>query len=138
MTSNFKINTTLYFLFLQGFGSDNNAEMPVWIQTLITVSHLFIIFNSSVNFYIYLIKLHIMHNTFRNCCREEIKSLSRAPTTSFIAKKRNQTLQMETTELFGKKDVGELHRQSTKETEIKIDGNLESDLECLEMIQSTL
>ena len=45
---------------------------------------------------------------------------------------------METTELVGKRDIGELHRQSTKETEIKIDGNLESDLECLEMIQSTL
>ena len=122
---------------LQGFGSENNSEMPVWIQTLITVSHLFITFNSSVNFYIYLIKLHIMHNTFRNCCREEMKNLSRGTTTTGTRTQKEDP-QNQTLELFREANARELHRQSSKGIEIKSDEYLESDLEGVEMIQSSL
>ena len=48
----------------------------MWIQTLIGLSHLLVILNSSVNFYIYLVKLHIMYDTIANCCHEERKILS--------------------------------------------------------------
>ena len=33
----------------------------MWIQTLTTLSHLFVVLNSSVNFIIYIAKLHILH-----------------------------------------------------------------------------
>ena len=141
---------TLKKLFLfQGFGSENNSEMPVWIQTLITVSHLFVIFNSSVNFYIYLIKLHIMHNTFRNCCREERRSLSRKATRTDTFKRQTELLTNENVEIFRNKnldgisrqtskDTGAISRQSSKDTDFKLDRQLEENVECLEMIQSSL
>ena len=126
------------FSIFQGFGSENNSEMPVWIQTIITVSHLFVIFNSSVNFYIYLIKLHIMHNNFRNCCREEKRSLSRKTTRTDTTKRFTEILPNETAEVFGKKDTGGIRRQISRDNDSNINKHLETPHECLEMIQSSL
>ena len=47
----------------------------MWINAVISISHLMVILNSSVNFYIYLVKLRIMHRTLANCCRQERKLL---------------------------------------------------------------
>ena len=128
----------IHIFTFQGFGSENNSEMPVWIQTLITVSHLFVIFNSSVNFYIYLIKLHIMHNTFRNCCREEKRSLSRKTTRTDTTKRLTEILPNETVEVFGKKDNGGIRRQISRDNESDFSIHPEKPYECLEMIQSSL
>ena len=60
---------SLYVIFLQGFGSNNHSEWPLWIRTFIILSHLFIVLNSSCNFFIYLIKLQIMQRKLGHWCR---------------------------------------------------------------------
>ena len=84
----------VYESFFQGFGSNNNAEMPIWIQTVMSISHLLVVFNSSVNFYIYLVKLRIKHNTCINCCREEINFLTRRKRDEEIEMRRDWSRKM--------------------------------------------
>ena len=51
-------------------------------------------FNSSVNFYIYLVKLRILHNTFTNCCHEEIENLSRERRRETLRQQHIETHEM--------------------------------------------
>ena len=48
-------------IFPQGFGSENDSEWPMWLETLTTLSHLLVVINSSVNFGIYLLKRNIRY-----------------------------------------------------------------------------
>ena len=68
--------------------------MPIWIQTVMSISHLLVIFNSSVNFYIYLVKLRIMHNTCLNCCTEEMNFLTRSKRDEEIEMRRDWSRKM--------------------------------------------
>ena len=115
----------------QGFGSNNNSEMPIWIQTVMSVSHLMVIFNSTVNFYIYLVKLRIMHNTFLNCCNEEMKMLSR--------RKRDETNEMRRHWSREIRDISdhETNRTSTSGTRIPTE-NVALSERCPDIIQSAV
>ena len=115
----------------QGFGSNNNSEMPLWIRTVMSVSHLMVIFNSTVNFYIYLVKLRIMHNTFLNCCNEEMKMLSR--------RKRDETNEMRrhwSREIHDISDH-ETNKTSTSGTRIPTE-NMALSERCPDIIQSAV
>ena len=48
------------FCLLQGLDDKNDYRAPMWLETIVAVSHLAIVFNSSINFYVYLIKRHHM------------------------------------------------------------------------------
>lgn len=77
-----------------------------------------------------------MHHTFRNCCREEMRNLSRAPTTSGTTRKQKDDPQ--NFELVCEIGSRAMKRQSYKDIEIKSDECLESNFECVEMMQSSL
>ena len=78
-----------------------------------------------------------MHNTFRNCCREEKRGLSRKTTRTDTTKRLTEIVSNEAAEVFGKKDNGGIRRQISRDNESDFSKHLEKPYECLEMIQSS-
>ena len=93
----------------------------MWIQTLISLSHLLVILNSSVNFYIYLVKLHILHYTLTNCYHEEMNILSSKTKRTEIAKEiETRTIEDEDKELSSEEITRNFRNENGPEQNFKL------------------
>ena len=50
------------YQFFQGLNENNHYGWPIWVEIVTKISHVMVVFNSSVNYFVYWLKDRLMKN----------------------------------------------------------------------------